>query len=119
MRWPIEPHPDWTVALQVFASNTDQPFSAPIVVTYTVWVAWSTSMSSGVAPTSTLGGAVVGHAVRWVALQVALSIIETVMLSPEKSSEFATYTVWLAGSAKSWIGRDPTGTCRGRLAAAR
>src|SRR6516165_1580902 len=77
VKTPRLPHPDCTAALQVFASNTDQPFDAPNVVTYAVWVAWSTSTSFGDPPTSTVGGGVVGQAARLLALQVALLSIET------------------------------------------
>jgi hypothetical protein len=110
---PIAPHPVCTVALQVSALSTDQPLCAPVVVTYTVWVAWFTSTSSGAAPTSTVGGGWAGQAARWAALQVALLSIETVVLSPWPLSKFGMYTVWLAGSAKMPIGCGPTGTVAG------
>ena len=104
------PHPDWTVALHVLASNA---VVATVVPMYTVWVAWSTNASNGAAPTSTVGGSVVGHPARSVAVQVALLIIETVVLSPAPLSEFGTYTVWLAGSTYRPIGYSPTGTVAG------
>lgn len=50
------------------------------------------------------------------ALQVALSIIETsvVPVPPlPKLPNVATYTVWLSGSAKIPIGPAPTGTIAG------
>ncbi len=70
------------VALQVSALKAAQPLCAPMVVTYTVWVAGFTVTSSGAARTLTVGGGVAGQAARSVALQVELSIIETVVLFP-------------------------------------
>src|SRR5450755_2474180 len=74
-------------------------------------------MASGGLPTSTVGGGVVGQLARSVALQVALSIIETVVLSGEPPTATApklgTYTVWLVGSANSPSGSSPTGTVAG------
>src|SRR5215467_4026477 len=51
---------------------------------------------------------VVGQPARSVALQVALSSIETVVPAP-----LAMYKVWLAESARAVIGPAPTGTCGG------
>ena len=80
--WPTWPQPDWSVALQVFSANTDNPVR---MVTYTLWVLAFTSMSPGPPPTATVGGGWPGQPARWVPLQVALLIIETVL-----SPKFAT-----------------------------
>jgi hypothetical protein len=45
-------------------------------------VSSSTETALGAPPTATVGGGVFGHAARSVALQVALLIIETVVLFP-------------------------------------
>lgn len=93
------------MASQVSASKTAQPFAAPKVETYTVCVAWSSSALDGLAPTLTVGGGADGQPAGWMALQVALSIIET-LVSPWSG----TYTVWLTGSATGATGPSPTGT---------
>ena len=91
--------PTGTVALQVFASNTVQPFSAPIVVTYTVWVAWSTSTSCGSAAD------VDGRGRLWSGSRPDRSRCRSRCRSSRRcwsvaAAQLAMYTVWLAGSAK-------------------
>jgi hypothetical protein len=52
-----------------------------------------------------------------VALQVAVSSIETMVLAgppiPQELPQLAMYTVWLAGSLNSASGPGPTGTVAG------
>src|ERR1022692_4364362 len=96
---PWVPQPLCTVALHVSLSNTAQPFAAPTVETYTVCVARSASALVGLAPTSTVSGGVEGQPAGSVALQFALSIIDTAA-----SPTLGTYTVWLSGSANQRTG---------------
>ena len=104
----------------MLAFSTAQPFClgwSPKVVTYTVWEAWSTTTWTGVAPTANVGGGVAGQPARSVALQVALSSIETTVLAGplplQALPQLAMYTVWLAGSSNRASGAGPTGTVAG------